>query len=100
MASQANQALPEGTRLDKYRIVRTLAAGGFSIVYLAHDDNDAPVVIKEYLPASRARRTDAGHPPKIPPPDLPPYPPPFKPFLHQRPPPPHLPHPHRSPERN
>ena len=71
MASQANQALPEGTRLDKYRIVRTLAAGGFSIVYLAHDDNDAPVVIKEYLPAALALRSDAAQPPKIAPADLP-----------------------------
>ncbi len=73
MASQANQALPEGTCLDKYRIVRTLAAGGFSIVYLAHDDNDAPVVIKEYLPASLAMRSDAGQPPKIAAADLPRY---------------------------
>src|ERR671922_183957 len=55
MAPQANQALPEGTRLDKYRIVRTLAAGGFSIVYLAHDDNDSPVDIK---PANVFLRTD------------------------------------------
>ena len=71
MASQANQALPEGTRLDKYRIVRTLAAGGFSIVYLAHDDNDAPVVIKEYLPAGLALRSDAAQPPKVAAADLP-----------------------------
>jgi len=71
MASQANQALPEGTRLDKYRIVRTLAAGGFSIVYLAHDDNDTPVVIKEYLPAGLALRSDAALPPKIAAADLP-----------------------------
>src|SRR5882672_10310083 len=71
MASQANQALPEGTRLDKYRIVRTLAAGGFSIVYLAHDDNDTPVVIKEYLPAGLALRSDAAQPPKIAAADLP-----------------------------
>src|SRR3954471_3858095 len=71
MASQANQALPEGTRLDKYRIVRTLAAGGFSIVYLAHDDNDTPVVIKEYLPAGLALRADAAQPPKIAAADLP-----------------------------
>ena len=35
MASQANQALPAGTRLENYRIQRTLASGGFSIVYLA-----------------------------------------------------------------
>src|SRR3954469_10990090 len=71
MASQANQALAEGTRLDKYRIVRTLAAGGFSIVYLAHDDNDTPVVIKEYLPAGLALRADAAQPPKIAAADLP-----------------------------
>jgi serine/threonine protein kinase len=71
MASQANQALPQGTRLDKYRIVRTLASGGFSIVYLAHDDNEAPVVIKEYLPAALAVRTEPGQPPKIAPADLP-----------------------------
>src|SRR3954470_23065441 len=71
MASQANQALAEGTRLDKYRIVRTLAAGGFSIVYLGHDDNDAPVVIKEDLAAGLAPRSDAAQPPKIAPADLP-----------------------------
>src|SRR5690348_16152601 len=71
MASQANQALPEGTQLDKYRIVRTLASGGFSIVYLAQDDNDTPVVIKEYLPSTLAVRTEAGQPPKIAPADLP-----------------------------
>jgi serine/threonine protein kinase len=65
MASQANQALPPGARLENYRIVRTLAAGGFSIVYLAHDENESPVVIKEYLPSSLAVRSDAGAPPKI-----------------------------------
>jgi serine/threonine protein kinase len=65
MASQANQALPEGTQLDKYRIVRTLASGGFSIVYLAHDDNDTPVVIKEYLPATLAVRAEPGQAPKV-----------------------------------
>src|SRR5213082_3339539 len=35
MASQANQALPAGSRLENYRVVRTLASGGFSFVYLA-----------------------------------------------------------------
>ena len=65
MASQANQALPEGSRLEKYRIVRTLASGGFSFVYLAHDENDAPVVIKEYLPSTLAVRTGAEAAPKI-----------------------------------
>src|SRR5438874_4208585 len=71
MASQANQALPEGTRLDKYRIVRSLASGGFSIVYLAHDDNDTPVVIKEYLPSTLAVRAEPGQPPEIAAADLP-----------------------------
>src|SRR2546425_6362943 len=65
MASQANQALPAGTRLEKYRIQHTLASGGFSIVYLAHDENETPVVIKEYLPSTLAVRTEAGASPKV-----------------------------------
>jgi serine/threonine protein kinase len=65
MASQANQALPAGTRVDNYRIVSTLASGGFSTVYLAHDDKEAPVVIKEYLPSSLAVRTDGSVTPKV-----------------------------------
>jgi serine/threonine protein kinase len=65
MAGQANQALPEGTRLESYRVVRTLASGGFSFVYLAHDENDAPVVIKEYLPSTLALRTNSGAVPKV-----------------------------------
>ena len=40
--------LPEGTQLENYRIARLLASGGFSFVYLAHDENDVPVAIKEY----------------------------------------------------
>ena len=65
MASQANQALPAGTRVEKYRIVSTLASGGFSTVYLAHDEKDAPVVIKEYLPSTLAVRTDGALSPKV-----------------------------------
>jgi serine/threonine protein kinase len=48
MPTLANPPLPEGTRLENYRIRRMLAAGGFSFVYLAHDENDTPVAIKEY----------------------------------------------------
>ena len=48
MPTLANPPLPEGTRLENYRILRMLAAGGFSFVYLAHDGNDTPVAIKEY----------------------------------------------------
>jgi serine/threonine protein kinase len=55
---QLNLPLQVGSRLEGYRILRVLAAGGFSFVYLAHDANDAPVVIKEYLPATLALRTN------------------------------------------
>jgi hypothetical protein len=56
MATQANQPLPDGYQLQNYRIRKVLSCGGFSIVYLAHDENEAPVAIKEYLPASLALR--------------------------------------------
>jgi serine/threonine protein kinase len=70
MPSQANQALAEGTRLENYRIVRALASGGFSFVYLAQDDKGGEVLVKEYLPSNLAVRTEAGAPPKIAPADL------------------------------
>jgi serine/threonine protein kinase len=63
MPTQANQPLPEGTQLQNYRILRVLAAGGFSFVYLAHDAEERPVAIKEYLPATLALRVNgAPHP--------------------------------------
>src|SRR5678816_3382207 len=40
--------LPPATQLESYWIQRLLATGGFSRVYLAHDENDVPVAIKEY----------------------------------------------------
>ena len=56
----ASQPLPQGTQIDRYRIDRQLSQGGFSIVYLAHEDGGKPVAIKEYLPGGLARRgTDA-----------------------------------------
>ena len=58
MPDQANQPLPAGTRLQDYRILRVLAAGGFSFVYLAHDANERPVAIKEYLPSTLALRVN------------------------------------------
>jgi serine/threonine protein kinase len=70
MASQSNTPLPEGTRLQKYRIARTLASGGFSFVYLAHDDNKKPVAIKEYLPSTLALRVNGSAQPQVPPEDL------------------------------
>jgi serine/threonine protein kinase len=65
MASQANLPLKAGSQLENYRILRVLAAGGFSIVYLAHDENETPVVIKEYLPSTLALRVDGVAVPSI-----------------------------------
>jgi serine/threonine protein kinase len=53
---QTNHALPPGFQLDRYRIERQLSLGGFSIVYLAYDEDGTPVAIKEYLPNSLALR--------------------------------------------
>ncbi len=56
MAAQSNAALPEGYEVEGYRIVKKISSGGFSIVYLARDEFDRPVAIKEYLPSSLALR--------------------------------------------
>lgn len=56
MASQPNQALPSGYQLHNYRIDRQISAGGFSLVYLAHDERGTPVAIKEYLPSALVLR--------------------------------------------
>ena len=51
------QPLPPGYRLGDYHIEKQLSEGGFSIVYLAHDEQDQPVAIKEYLPARLVQRS-------------------------------------------
>ncbi len=66
MPSQANLPLREGHQLENYRIERVLAAGGFSFVYLAHDDKGAPVAIKEYLPSTLKLRVDDTMRPHVP----------------------------------
>ncbi|HEY8068456.1 MAG TPA: serine/threonine-protein kinase [Burkholderiales bacterium] len=71
MSSQANQPLPEGFQLENYRILRLIASGGFSFVYLAHDENEIPVAIKEYLPATLALRTSENPAPVVPEENLP-----------------------------
>ncbi len=55
-AVEQNAALPDGLELGGYRIVKKIAVGGFSIVYLANDPEGRTVAIKEYLPAAIARR--------------------------------------------
>src|SRR5438552_33342 len=67
---QVNEPIPVGTQLENYRIVRLLASGGFSFVYLAHDENEAPVAIKEYLPSTLALRANGESYPHIPEQDL------------------------------
>ena len=56
MGTQTNAPLPEGLEVGGYRIVRKIASGGFSIVYLADDADGQPVAVKEYLPSSLAKR--------------------------------------------
>lgn len=58
MANPSVEPLPRGYQLQNYTIAKLLSAGGFSIVYLAHDENDYPVAIKEYLPNSLALRRE------------------------------------------
>ncbi|MDD5177562.1 MAG: serine/threonine-protein kinase [Sterolibacterium sp.] len=54
--SVSNRPLAPDFRLGDYRIEKRLSQGGFAIVYLAHDEQDMPVAIKEYLPAHLAQR--------------------------------------------
>lgn len=56
MAAQNNAPLPDGLELAGYRIVKKIASGGFSIVYLAYDADGNTVAIKEYLPSALALR--------------------------------------------
>ncbi|MBK1716212.1 serine/threonine protein kinase [Thiocystis violacea] len=53
----ARETLPTGTRVGPYRISKAIAKGGFSLIYLASDDDSGEeVVIKEYMPKKIARR--------------------------------------------
>jgi serine/threonine protein kinase len=56
MAAQNNAPLPEGLEIAGYRIVKKIASGGFSMVYLAYDAEGNAVAIKEYLPSALALR--------------------------------------------
>ncbi|QEL56597.1 serine/threonine protein kinase [Chromobacterium paludis] len=58
--SSKQTPLPAGSRLAEYTIVRQLSVGGFSVVYLALDDEDRKFAIKEYLPRNLAERNAEG----------------------------------------
>jgi serine/threonine protein kinase len=61
----ARQPLAAGQQLGSYRLQRMLAAGGFSLVYLAQDQRGTSVAIKEYLPAALATRKGASPVPTV-----------------------------------
>jgi serine/threonine protein kinase len=63
--AQTNASLPENSILENYRILRPIASGGFSIVYLANDEAGSSVAIKEYLPSSLALRGPGELTPRI-----------------------------------
>ncbi len=71
MAAQNNAPLPDGLEIAGYRIVKKIASGGFSIVYLAYDADGNAVAIKEYLPSSLALRQEGELVPAIAPANLP-----------------------------
>ena len=71
MAAQNNAPLPDGLEIGGYRIVKKIASGGFSIVYLAYDADGNAVAIKEYLPSALALRQPVELAPSISRPNLP-----------------------------
>ncbi len=53
-----SDALPSGTRLGEFELVRLLGVGGFGMVYEAYDHSlHRSVAIKEYMPTALAGRT-------------------------------------------
>jgi eukaryotic-like serine/threonine-protein kinase len=70
MAAQNNAPLPDGLEIAGYRIVKKIASGGFSIVYLAYDADGNAVAIKEYLPSALALRQPGEMVPTISPANL------------------------------
>lgn len=71
MAAQNNAPLPDGLEIAGYRIVKKIASGGFSIVYLAYDAEGNAVAIKEYLPSQLALRAPGERIPVVSKPNLP-----------------------------
>lgn len=67
MGSQQNAPLPDGLLVSDYRIVRKIASGGFSIVYLAEDAQGNRFAIKEYMPSTLVKRVAGELAPRVPP---------------------------------
>ncbi|RMG36178.1 MAG: serine/threonine protein kinase [Gammaproteobacteria bacterium] len=60
-STPSREALPPGTGLDCYRLIKLIGSGGFSLIYLAEDeDNHDEVAIKEYFPKRFAQRERRG----------------------------------------
>ncbi len=57
-APASESAVARRLRAECYRIDKVLSSGGFTIVYLAHDESDMPFAIKEYLPSSMPLRSE------------------------------------------
>lgn len=58
--NQPRHCLPQGTMLECYRVEKLIGSGGFSLIYLAEDeDNGGEVVIKEFMPKKFARRDES-----------------------------------------
>jgi len=56
---QARHSLPQGTLIDCYRVQRLIGSGGFSLIYLADDEDvGGEVVIKEFMPKKLAYRDE------------------------------------------
>lgn len=55
--SQDREALPADTRIDCYRLLKVIGKGGFSLIYLAVDDETGDeVVLKEFMPKRIGQR--------------------------------------------
>ena len=61
LKEQNRDSLPAGTVIDCYTIIKLIGSGGFSLIYLAEDEDTLDhVVIKEYLPKKLALRDRYG----------------------------------------
>lgn len=57
---ETRESLQPGTTIDCYSIIKQVGSGGFSLIYLAEDeDSQERVIIKEYLPRNIAQRSSS-----------------------------------------